>query len=128
MSKPISQEILENVMLKHPYSLNLLRNAQGILERDELRSTPHGWVVKSMTKERTEYCISMDGEKCGCLAGQHELLCSHRLALYLRLELFRQAQTDAIALRAMRMDVISQREDMARQNKVALGEWEEELV
>lgn len=123
----IPQEIALAVHNKYPFKHDLYLKALRVLELDELRSTPHGWVCKSKSIERTEYCISSDGSQCGCKAGQHGILCSHRLALYLQLEMFRQTQATAMATGQAQLDVITIREQESKASRPARQIYTEEL-
>lgn len=115
----IPQEVLWNIQLKHNIrNPELLQRALKILEQDNLRPAPSGnWVVKSNTKERTEYIIDLTEGKCGCRAGQNSILCSHLLSVYLRIAAFEYAKQVAVETGVPQVDIIARREQEVRDSR-----------
>lgn len=126
----IPQQVLWNIQLKHNIrNPELLQRALRILESDALRPTPAGnWIVKSNTKERTEYIIDLKENKCGCRAGQNGILCSHLLSVYLRIAAFEYAKKVALETGVPQVDIIACREQEVRDSRPQeKTEWVESI-
>lgn len=123
---------------EHALEANRMYRAAEILKRGDIRKLPSGnYQVYSQSDAGKTYMVNPRYEECNCPDCVNGNVCKHYIAYLMLISGCESDGTDALTNRPTRktyddylkprVDVIAQREQMARANKPKCTEWVEEL-